>query len=241
MTETSPLAALGHPAGSSPRGPRRHVLQDQGRPGRGRGRGARRRRGRDGCYPTTGSQSASSRSAARGSPARTTRTKTPGSSTTAGSVPATSAVSTSGLHDHLGPDQGRDQVRRRVDLLGGAGECGDGAPRRVRGRRDRHARTRSGRNARSSPSYPSPAAVPHPRTWSTSCQPGAKLVAARPVDVHRRGAQDQRRQVRQEGHAGRLCGRRLRGAEARHCPSERAERGHGAHGRAARGPARGAG
>ena len=33
-------------------------------------------------------------------------------------------------------------------------------------------------------------------------EPGAALVAARPVDLHRRDPQDERREVRQEGHAG---------------------------------------
>ena len=46
--------------------------------------------------------------------------------------------------DHR-PRQGRDQVRRRVDLLGRARERGDGAPRRDRGGRDRQARRALGR------------------------------------------------------------------------------------------------
>ena len=70
--------------------------------------------------------------------------------------------------------------------------------------------------------------------------PGAALVAARPVDLHRRDPQDERRQVRQEGHAGRLRRRRLQGAAARLCPSERRQRGRGRAGRAARRRPRGA-
>ena len=42
-----------------------------------------------------------------------------------------------GLHDHLRPHQGCDQVRRGVDLVGRAGERGDGASRRLRGGGDR--------------------------------------------------------------------------------------------------------
>ena len=42
--------------------------------------------------------------------------------------------------------------------------------------------------------------------------PRAALVAARPVDLRRRDTQDERREVRQEGHAGRLRRRRLHGA-----------------------------
>ena len=45
-----------------------------------------------------------------------------------------------GLHDDLGPDQGRHQVGRRVDLLGRARERRHGPPRRVRGGRDRRPR-----------------------------------------------------------------------------------------------------
>ncbi len=44
-----PAGRLRPPAGPPHRRPRRHVLQDQGRPGRRRGRGARRRRGRLGA------------------------------------------------------------------------------------------------------------------------------------------------------------------------------------------------
>ena len=46
--------------------------------------------------------------------------------------------------DHR-PLEGRDQVRRRVDLLGGARERGHGPPRRDRGRGDRQARRALGR------------------------------------------------------------------------------------------------
>ena len=46
--------------------------------------------------------------------------------------------------DHR-PLQGRDQVRRRVDLLGGARERADVPPRRGRGGRDRQARRALGR------------------------------------------------------------------------------------------------
>ena len=71
-------------------------------------------------------------------------------------------------------------------------------------------------------------------------EPGAAVVAARAVDLHHRGAQDQRGQVRQEGHACRLRRRRLRGAEHATAqvsgPTEAMTR----HGRAARGRARGA-
>ncbi len=44
------------------------------------------------------------------------------------------------LHPARGPHQGPGQVGRRVDLVGRAGERGDGPPRRGRGRRDRRSR-----------------------------------------------------------------------------------------------------
>ena len=50
------------------------------------------------------------------------------------------------------PRQGRHQVRRRVDLVGRAGEPPDGAPRRCSRRASSACRTRSGPSARSRPS-----------------------------------------------------------------------------------------
>ena len=109
-----------------------------------------------------------------------------------------------GVHDHLGPHQGRHQVGRRVDLVGRAGERGDGPPRRLRGGGDRHPRpevvraTAGGRRAEAGTLARAgrPARVPR--------RPGAPVVAARSVDLRRRDPQDERREVRQKGHAGRL-------------------------------------
>ena len=68
------------------------------------------------------------------------------SSTTAGCAPATSpSIDAARLHPDLRPHQGRDQVRRRVDLLGRARERADGAPDGRRGGGDRHARRALGR------------------------------------------------------------------------------------------------
>ena len=62
-------------------------------------------------------------------------------STTAGCAPATSPRSTpQRLHPHHRPREGRDQVRRRVDLLGRAGERDHGPPEGARGGGDRQAR-----------------------------------------------------------------------------------------------------
>ena len=52
------------------------------------------------------------------------------------------------LHPPRRPHQGRDQVGRRVDHLGRAGERAHGPPEGRRGRGDRRPRTRSGRSAR---------------------------------------------------------------------------------------------
>ena len=54
-----------------------------------------------------------------------------------------------GLHADLGPDQGRHQVRGRVDLVGRARERGDGPSRGLRGRRHRRARRHGGTSGRS--------------------------------------------------------------------------------------------
>ena len=108
------------------------------------------------------------------------------------------------------PVQGRDQVRRRVDLVGRAGERADGAPggrRGLGGRRTgrevgraaaRHRRRqgRRGRDGRGAARLPRRA--------------GRGLAAAGAVVVRRRGAQDLGRQVRQEGHPAPVRRRRPR-------------------------------
>ena len=135
-----PAGRLRAAARPQARRPRRHVLQDQGRPRRRRGRGARRRRGRD-------------RAAQRRHVGGGVRDPRPVDHRLVlqgrgpGEVPRRLAAHgrrrharRPGLHDDLGPHQGRDQVRRRVDLLGRARERRHGPPRRLRGRRDRHPR-----------------------------------------------------------------------------------------------------
>ena len=88
---------------------------------------------------------------------------------------------------------------------------------------------------------PKPGRTPGPgRPGGVPGRAGAALVAARPVDLHRRGAQDERGQVRQEGHAGGLRRRRLQGAAHAAAQVSGAERRHGGHGRAARRDGRGA-
>ncbi len=110
------------------------------------------------------------------------------------------------LHPADRPGQGRDQVRRRVDLLHGAGEHPDGPPGRGRGRRDRGGRREVGR----APARRHRAARRRRRHRGQAAglpgRAGPALAAARALVLHPRGAQDQRGQVLQAHHARRLPG-----------------------------------
>ena len=121
--------------------------------------------------------------------------------------------------DHR-PLEGRDQVRRRVDLLGRARDRGDDPSRRDRGGGDRQARRALVR---------APAVLRGAARGCADERRGARrapdrtrreVVAAGRVRVRRGGSEDERRQVRQEGaarcarggHAGRpRAGRGLTG------------------------------
>src|SRR5262249_5421250 len=100
-----------------------------------------------------------------------------------------------------GPLEGRDQVRRRVDLVGRARERADGAPGGGRGGRDRDPRREMGRAAarrrrrarRTNHDIGRAARLPR----AELCQ----VVAPRPLRVHRRDPEDERRQVPQDGVA----------------------------------------
>ena len=111
-------------------------------------------------------------------------------------------------------DRTKDVIKSggRVDLLGRTRERGHGAPRCVRGRRHRRPGPEvvrapaGGRGAR-------PGQDHRPeRVGGLLDRARAAVVVTRSVDLHRRGAQDQRGQVRQEGHASGTRGRCLRGA-----------------------------
>ena len=133
----------------------------------------------------------------------TTATTAARSSTAAGCAPATSrTIDAHGFVQDHRPLQGRDQVRRRVDLLGRARERADGPPRRARGGGDRHARRALGRAAaglrRARARAPRVSAQELRRAPRRA---RGEVVAARRVRVHRRGPEDERRQVRQEGAA----------------------------------------
>ena len=121
------------------------------------------------------------------------------------------------LHHVDRPREGRHQERWRVDLLGRARGHADGAPRDPRGGRRRGAgralagaTARCGRAARGQVGDGRGAA-------DLARRPGREVVGAGAVGLHRRGAQDQRRQVRQEGAAQGLQRRRDNGGDAINC------------------------
>ena len=211
---------------------RRHVLQGQGRTRRRRGRGPRRGRGRDRA-PQRRQVGGGVRDPRPVDHRLVLQGRGPGA------VPRRLAVHRRrrharrpGLHDDLGPHEGRHQVRRGVDLLGRARERGHGAPRRLRGGGDRRPRRQV---VRAPAGRRGPQARPLTRPRRPGRLPrrtGAPLVASRAVDLHHRGTEDQRRQVRQEGHARRVTPTAPTRCRARHCPSERPHRGHDRPGRA---------
>jgi acyl-CoA synthetase (AMP-forming)/AMP-acid ligase II len=98
------------------------------------------------------------------------------------------------LHPADRPVQGRDQVRRRVDLLDGTREYPDGPPGRGRGRGVRRPRREVG----GAPARGCGALVV------------AALASSRALVLHRRSAQDERGQVLQAADAGGVPARRLR-------------------------------
>ena len=136
-------------------------------------------------------------------------------------------LDTPGLHDDLGPHEGRHQVRRRVDLLGRARERRDGPPRRLRGGRHRHPRPEvvrapaGGRRAEARAARP-----PRPTwssSWSTACRAGGCPTSG-PSSTRcpRRASGKFDKKVMRAAYAD--GDYRCR---ARRCPSERAQRGHG--------------
>ena len=99
------------------------------------------------------------------------------------------------------PHQGPHQVRRRVDLVGRAGERADGPPADPGGRGHRRARPEV---------VGAPAGLRRARARRRAVEAGGprlprptrrQVAAARRRRVHRRGAQDERRQVLQEDAA----------------------------------------
>ena len=119
--------------------------------------------------------------------------------------------------DHR-PRQGRHQVGRRVDLARSSSRATLMAhPDVVEAARDRRARPAVGRAAaRVRRAASEGVDVDAARARATFLGDARRQVAAaRAVDVHRRGAEDERRQVRQEGAARAVRRRRARRGGAR--------------------------
>ena len=151
----------------------------------------------------------------RGSPARTTTTsgRPSRSPPTAGCETGDIAtIDARRLHPARRPHQGPHQVRRRVDQLGRARERDHGPPEGGRGGRHRRPPPEVGRAAARVRRGRSPArTLTEDELLELPRRPGGEVVAARRRRVHRRGAEDQRRQVLEEGPARPL--RRLRAAD----------------------------
>ena len=98
-------------------------------------------------------------------------------------------------------DRTKDVIKsgRRVDLLGRAGERGHGPSRGGRGRGHRRARRAVERAAPGGRGGGGGLDPVRRRAGRVPERSGEPVVAARAVGLHRRGAEDQRREVRQEG------------------------------------------
>ena len=204
MTETNPSARWGQAAQGPPREEELTWRVKQGRPLAGRAAAHRRRRRRRAAWD--GEPWASSRCAAVGRGALRRRTTRRTSS-------RRRLAAYRRRRDHRRPratrrsptGQGRHQVRRRVDQLGRSGEHADEPSRRARGRGVRRAGRALGRAA---------AGVPGPAGGRRADARGAARVARRARwrdwwlperwTLHRRGAEDERREVRQEAAASPL-------------------------------------
>ena len=126
------------------------------------------------------------------------------------------------VHPDQGPLEGRDQVGRRVDLVGRAREQDHGPPGRRRGRGDRDPRRevvgaaarRRRRSSRASGDGGAAARAP--------ARPVREVVGPRPVRVHRRDPEDRGRQVQEDRAARQFA---VAAAEApRKRPSRRESR-----------------
>src|SRR5579871_1668621 len=111
-----------------------------------------------------------------------------------------------GLHPDQGPLEGRDQVGRRMDLVGRARERTHGTPRGRRGRRDRSARSEVGRASAGSRRGARGRDRLRRRVARVSLAELCEMVAARPVRVRGRDPEDERRQVPQDRAAGDVRG-----------------------------------
>ena len=126
------------------------------------------------------------------------------------------------VHQARRPHQGPGEVGRRVDLLGRARERDHGSPRRGRGRRDRGPDD-AGASARAPAWSAGRAPSSTPRACERTSAGGRQVVGPGALRVHRRGAKDLGRQVRQEGAAARFA------AGEAGSPPSRADSQHGRH------------
>ena len=167
MTETSPLAALARaPAGAE--GDEHWAHRADGRAGRCRGStcGSSTRTARR--SPWDGEATGEIEVRGPWVPPTTSRTRpAPRSSTRLAADRRYRAVDEHG-YMQITDRQGRDQVRRRVDLLGRARERADGAPGRDRGRGDREPRRTLG-GAAAVLRGPARGREPTRRTCASSC------------------------------------------------------------------------
>ena len=106
------------------------------------------------------------------------------------------------------PREGRDQVRWRVDFLGGAGKPPDGPPCCAGGRGDRRPRPPLGRATTRVRGGPGGRRGRRRGTRHVPGRPGRQMAGAGELDVRRGDPQDHRRQVRQEAAARPVRGRR---------------------------------
>ena len=163
----------------------------------------------------TASHSARSRSAARGSPRRTTTSTIPTSSTTAGCAPATSPRCLPNGYVMIS-DRAKDVIKSggewvsSVDLENTMMGHPDVLEAAVIGVPDERWDERPLACVVRKPG--SDVTSAELRTWLRGAH--RQVLAARALGVHRRGAEDQRRQVRQEGAAGPPRRRRARRRDA---------------------------
>ena len=102
------------------------------------------------------------------------------------------------VHPDQGPLQGRDQVGRRVDLVGRARERADGAPGDHGGGGDRGAGREVGRAASGCDRSAGGSRGDGRRAARVSRAGLREVLATRPLRVHRRDPEDERRQVPQD-------------------------------------------
>ena len=123
-------------------------------------------------------------------------------------------------------DRSKDVIKSggRVDLVGRARRHPDGASRGRRGGGDRGARPALGRAPAGVRRHQGGLGDHLGRALRVPLRPCRQVAAARALDVHRRGAEDERREVRQEGAARAVRRRRTDGGGVAVTPTDRLRR-----------------